>query len=217
MARLRALLGPPAAARAAMKAEGHIAIRDLPPPPGFADGARFHAALAREIVENPTLIPDPRRKATEGGMQTMQLRRPGARATEALIAQIRSEVQAHIARLQGIGSDFVRATPETAELVSWAVIYKPEGHQRAHHHADGWLSGVYYVAAPRARGDNRYRGGLRLGALDDAGGAPWEVLDIEPVPGRLVLFPSYVPHDTEPTGVDGDRISVAFDITPVAA
>ncbi|MEJ0041812.1 MAG: putative 2OG-Fe(II) oxygenase [Rhizomicrobium sp.] len=38
---------------------------------------------------------------------------------------------------------------------------------------------------------------------------------IEPVPGRLVLFPSYVSHATELTGIDGARISVAFDVVPI--
>ena len=38
---------------------------------------------------------------------------------------------------------------------------------------------------------------------------------MEPVPGRLALFPSFVPHATEPCGFDGERISVAFDIIPV--
>ena len=44
---------------------------------------------------------------------------------------------------------------------------------------------------------------------------PWGTLQIEPVPGRLVLFPSCVPHATEASGVDGARISVAFDVLPV--
>jgi hypothetical protein len=38
-------------------------------------------------------------------------------------------------------------------------------------------------------------------------------LEIEPVPGRLVLFPSYVPHATIPPGSsDGARICVTFDV-----
>jgi hypothetical protein len=43
---------------------------------------------------------------------------------------------------------------------------------------------------------------------------PWGVQEIEPVPGRLLLFPSFLPHATEPTGIAGARISVAFDVVP---
>ena len=43
---------------------------------------------------------------------------------------------------------------------------------------------------------------------------PWETREIEPVPGRLVLFPSYVPHATQPSGLEGERISIAFDVVP---
>jgi len=33
-------------------------------------------------------------------------------------------------------------------------------------------------------------------------------------PGRLVLFPLYTPHATEPSGIEGARICLAFDIVP---
>jgi hypothetical protein len=46
---------------------------------------------------------------------------------------------------------------------------------------------------------------------------PWGIREIEPVPGRLVLFPSYVPHLTLPSGVAGDRISIAFDVVETAS
>jgi len=40
------------------------------------------------------------------------------------------------------------------------------------------------------------------------------VIRIEPVPGRLVLFPSYAPHGTEAAGIEGERISIGFDVIP---
>jgi putative 2-oxoglutarate-Fe(II)-dependent oxygenase superfamily protein len=44
---------------------------------------------------------------------------------------------------------------------------------------------------------------------------PWGTREIRPVPGRLVLFPSYVPHATIATGSTDKRICIAFDVTPV--
>ncbi len=44
--------------------------------------------------------------------------------------------------------------------------------------------------------------------------SPWGVRDIRPAPGRLVLFPSFVPHATLPTKSPEPRICVAFDVVP---
>ena len=38
---------------------------------------------------------------------------------------------------------------------------------------------------------------------------------IEPKPGRLFLFPSYIFHGTRPFA-GGERLTVAFDLVPVA-
>jgi hypothetical protein len=75
---------------------------------------------------------------------------------------------------------------------------------------------VFYVSAPKLSGQSAYQGALKVGVLDDTFGssAPWGIREIEPVPGRLVLFPSYTPHATEPSGIQGARICVAFDIVP---
>ena len=43
-------------------------------------------------------------------------------------------------------------------------------------------------------------------------GAPRRV--VEPEPGRLVLFPSYMWHGTIPFG-SGDRLTAAFDYQPL--
>jgi hypothetical protein len=57
-------------------------------------------------------------------------------------------------------------------------------------------------------------GALRIGALPSWLDAPppWPVIDVELVPGTFVLFPSFVPHETIPSGSAETRISVAFDV-----
>jgi uncharacterized protein (TIGR02466 family) len=212
-----AKLGRGEEARAVMSLDAHVAIRDLPPPAEYVDGEKFRQALAAEICRNPTLGPDPRGKATRDGRQTRQLRQPDAVAIEALIKQIKCAVQDYEQELSVSDAGFAVGRPKAARLNIWAVVYGRDGRQKAHRHTGGWLSGVYYVAAPRPEGASSYRGPLILGALDpQAHGVdpPWGTREIEPVPGRLVLFPSYVPHATQPSGVEGARISVAFDVIP---
>jgi uncharacterized protein (TIGR02466 family) len=210
-----ARLGRTEEARAVLSLDKYVVIYDLPPPTEYGGGEKFRQALAAEICRNPTLGPDPRGKATRDGRQTRHLRQPDAVAIEALIKQIKCAVQNYEQQLDASDAEFAAGRPKMARLNIWAVVYGKDGRQTAHLHPGGWLSGIYYVAAPRPDGANSYRGPLILGALDpQAHGVapPWGTREIEPVPGTLVLFPSYVPHATLPSGVEGARISVAFDV-----
>jgi len=212
-----AKLGRAAEARELIALDRLIEICDLPVPRSYDDERSFRDALMREIHANPTLASDPRGKATRDGLQTKRLRQPEAIAVEDLLDLIRQAVDAYERRLVASGDEFARGRPAKARLNAWAVVYGRDGRQISHRHPGGWLSGVYYVAAPRLGGENAYRGRLLVGALDPKEHGvdpPWGTREIEPVPGRLVMFPSYVPHATEATGIDGARISVAFDVVP---
>jgi uncharacterized protein (TIGR02466 family) len=216
-----ALLGREEEARGLVSVERLVETRELPTPAGYPDGDTFRQMLAREICANPTLSGDPRSKATRGGLQTRSLRQPHAVAVEALLGKIREAVDAYLERLAAQGDEFALSRPARARLRAWAVIYGGGGQQTPHVHPQGWITGVYYVSAPRGRGENAYRGPLVLGAdipIKGLAEPPWATREIEPVPGRLVLFPSHVPHATVPPGgEDGARICVTFDVVDAAA
>jgi uncharacterized protein (TIGR02466 family) len=210
-----ARLGRDEEARAVLDLERFVDVRDLPAPEGHASAQNFRAALAEEISRNPSLSRD--WKATQGGLQTRQLRQPGANLIETLLAQIAAAVDDFAARISPMPDAFARARPRDAVLKSWAVIYGADGQQHPHRHPEGWLSGTFYVTAPRAEGEAAYRGPMVLGMIDKMYGlshTPWGTREIEPVPGRFVMFPSYIPHGTRPTGLDGARVIVAFDVVP---
>jgi hypothetical protein len=82
-------------------------------------------------------------------------------------------------------------------------------------HPQGWISSALYVTLPeRVAGEADNAGWLTLGEPDeklrlDLG--PWR--EIEPRPGQLVLFPSWMWHGTVPFS-DGERLTVAFDVRP---
>jgi len=100
---------------------------------------------------------------------------------------------------------------------SWSVRLQGGGRHSNHVHPQGWISSALYVSLPEQR----------LGERDDAGwftiGDPDERLGltigprrtIQPLPGRLVLFPSYLWHGTVPF-VEGERLTIAFDVRPPA-
>ncbi|HEY5279871.1 MAG TPA: putative 2OG-Fe(II) oxygenase [Pseudolabrys sp.] len=203
-------------ARAVLRLDRFVEVTTVPAPSGYADAVGFRAALTDEIARNPTLVGDPPGKATRQGLQTRRLRRADTPAIEALLVLLKTAIDDYVRRLPGTTDGFVRACPHAASLSAWAVITGADGHQTSHHHGGGWLSGVYYVEASRAPGDEHYAGALVLGGIDK-GEAPWGTREIEPVPGRVVLFPSYVPHATRPPGIAGRRTIVAFDVVPEPA
>ncbi len=211
-----ARLGRSAEARELIDLDRFVAVTDLAAPEAF------EAELSEEIARNPTLKPDPAGKATRGGLQTAaDLASAPDGAVAALMGLLRGAVDTFVAGLPDRSDDpFIAACPEMAEMHAWAVVYPGEGFQRSHIHGSGWLSGVYYVTAPKRSGGDDVRAGcLALGSLDLPEGErpPWGIRDIRPAPGRLVLFPSFVPHATLPTKSSEPRICVAFDVVPCAS
>jgi tetratricopeptide (TPR) repeat protein len=198
-----------------MALDRFLHIAQLPAPPGFGGDEAFRQEVRGEILANPGLHPDPVGHATRSGLRTRHFPAAGDRAAPALIDSIRAAVAAYAAALAG-DHPFVRARPERATFTPWALLFRGPGHQVTHHHPGCWLTGVYYVSARRdvPRPDLPLPGLIRIGVLPDrdAGRPPWPLLEVEPVPGTLLLFPSFVPHETVPPGEGAERISVAFDV-----
>jgi tetratricopeptide (TPR) repeat protein len=214
------ILGRSQEAQRLIDVDRFITVTEIVTPQGYANAETFEAALAREITDNPTLRPDPLDRATRGGLQTMDgLPHAGERAVRDVIDEIRLAVNAFEANLpEGLDHPFIKARPKRAWLDAWAIVYPGHGRQVAHIHASGWLSGVYYVSAPKTPCDDVRNGCLVLGAMEMEGLSivpPWGTREISPVPGRLVLFPSYVPHATIPTGSTDKRICIAFNVNPI--
>jgi tetratricopeptide (TPR) repeat protein len=96
---------------------------------------------------------------------------------------------------------------------SWSVRLQGQGFHVSHTHPRGWISSALYVALP----DAASLGVAPAGWLE-FGTAPPELnlrlaplLQVEPKPGRLVLFPSTLWHATVPFQ-DGERLTIAFDV-----
>lgn len=214
-----AQLGRGAEAAELMGLDRFLSIAPLPAPPGFGGDEAFREALRAEIIANPSLHPDPAGHATRFGLRTRTFPAAGDSAATALVESIRAAVADYADALAG-DHPFVRGRPGRATFVPWALLFRGAGHQVAHHHPGCWLTGVYYVSARRdsAEPGAAHPGVIRIGVLPDGSGVepPWGVLEVEPVPGTLLLFPSFVPHETVPPGDGAERISVAFDVTAAA-
>jgi hypothetical protein len=77
----------------------------------------------------------------------------------------------------------------------------------------GWLSSAYYVQVPPSvTGDSR-DGWIKFGEPDlDLEQKPEHF--VQPVAGRLVLFPSYMWHGTVPFKGREARLTLPFDVVP---
>lgn len=100
---------------------------------------------------------------------------------------------------------------------SWSIRLTGGGFHVAHFHPGGILSSACYISLPTDMASGDEKGGWL-----EIGRPPLELgLDLpplasfEPMPGRLALFPSFLFHGTRPFG-GGERLTVAFDIVPVA-
>ena len=98
---------------------------------------------------------------------------------------------------------------------SWSVRLGDAGFHQYHQHPQGWISSAFYIAVPEALAPGE--GQLLLGGAPlDLGLGLAPAQTVEPKPGRLVIFPSTMWHGTSPFA-EGERLSVAFDITPELA
>ncbi len=95
---------------------------------------------------------------------------------------------------------------------AWSVRLSGSGFHVSHMHPEGVLSSAFYVALPPSLGGTERAGWLELGRPPAELGLDLQpIATIEPAPGLLALFPSYLYHGTRPFA-EGERLTVAFDI-----
>ena len=93
---------------------------------------------------------------------------------------------------------------------SWSVRLTDGGFHTSHFHPEGALSSACYFVVPEPHAP--MEGWLELGGPPGGLDVPVEPLHrIEPAPGRMALFPSYLFHGTRPFS-SGERLTVAFDV-----
>ena len=111
--------------------------------------------------------------------------------------------------------DFITRFPKDIQLNGWLVRLVQGGHQTNHIHAEGWLTGTFYLQVPKFL--NQEEGAIEVGLW----GHEYPILSENnpkrryyPKAGGLVLFPSSLFHATIPFHSDEERISISFDVAP---
>jgi uncharacterized protein (TIGR02466 family) len=99
----------------------------------------------------------------------------------------------------------------------WINILEPGGVHAAHIHPHSVVSGTYYVAVPRGAGAIRFedpRLGLMMAAPPRKPGARRDnrtFVDVEPAPGTLLLWESWLRHEVPLNRARRERISISFN------
>ncbi|MBS0469996.1 MAG: tetratricopeptide repeat protein [Proteobacteria bacterium] len=197
----------------------HIQIFDLEPPEGFADMASFNAALNASLDR---LHGDAREhfdQTLRHGTQTMD---PLFEGDDALIAALRQRIDAavadYIARMPDDGSHPLssRRSGSFRYTGSWSSRLRDRGFHTNHIHPAGWISSCYYVAVPpESATPGKQQGWIKFGepSFKTPLARPVQRA-IQPVAGRLVLFPSYMWHGTRVFESEVARTTIAFDAVP---
>ena len=100
----------------------------------------------------------------------------------------------------------------------WVNINYPGGYNRPHVHPNCLFSGVYYVKSQPGAGQlvvNDPRPGIQTMMPIRKSGQPpqhlWREAHLDPIPGRIIMFPAWLWHCVEPNKTNDIRISVSFN------
>jgi uncharacterized protein (TIGR02466 family) len=107
----------------------------------------------------------------------------------------------------------------------WSIINPPGSANRAHVHPGCLWSGVYYIHAPKNAGSIEFIEPRTAHLMNQPRYAPnaqrpkecWTKVRFEPVPGRMIIFPSWLYHAVDPNlskekDRKGHRVIISFNL-----
>lgn len=170
---------------------------------GFDSLADFNGALARHILDHPSLTLAPASHATRLGKHSGELLVEPKGPIAVFEEMLRGAVEEYLAALTPDASHpFLANAPRRFGLSAWSIVLEGHGYQVPHIHPAAWLSSVYYVKVPdivEAPGRG-HAGWIEFGrpAADFQCTVEPELRLFQPREGLLLLFPSYFHHRTVP-------------------
>jgi uncharacterized protein (TIGR02466 family) len=92
----------------------------------------------------------------------------------------------------------------------WVNLLKSGGHHSGHIHPRSVLSGTFYVEVPQGAGGIRFED-PRLPLMMAAPTRPDTFVTVQPVPGQLLLWESWLRHEVLAGTGKGERLSISFN------
>lgn len=195
--------------------ERMVRTYEIPPPQGFFTTEAFNAGLGALLRGQHKTNAHPLDQYIPNGSQTgrslLSLDEP---AIKHFLSAMDVAVRDYAGRFPENDPIGARRTKHSRYTGLWSVRLTDGGYQPNHVHDRGWISSAYFVSVmPGERPKDPRAGWLKFGepSRPIAGCGPEKF--VEPEPGTLVLFPSYMWHGTVPFE-GAERLSLAFDVAP---
>lgn len=165
------------------------------------------------------------RQSNQGGWQSgkdlQTLRHP---AVQTLLSWI--DVGVYLLSSELVGEEAIDRLPQKWRVSAWANVNRAGHFNGIHYHAGGFWSGIYYVAIEQGGAQEAGSGAVGFRSPSQAGIVASNIqapavlqqafrqeISMQPTPGLMLIFPSWLEHWVNPyTGTD-PRISVAFDVS----
>ena len=96
-------------------------------------------------------------------------------------------------------------------LSGWAVSLQSGGYQLRHTHPEAVVSAVLYITIPEEIEQASDESGCLYFSKRRADQQN-HAIKIKPAPGKLVMFPSFLPHETTPFEAISERICIACNL-----
>ncbi|HET7084746.1 MAG TPA: tetratricopeptide repeat protein [Rhizomicrobium sp.] len=192
---------------------------DLDPPEGFSSMESFNAELGAWLESQHPKTGEYVEQSLRGGTQTQGfLFGSGQMLIRKLKVCIDEAVARYVAELPVDETHpfLARRGRDFRYTGAWSSLMREQGFHENHMHPGGWISSCYYVTVPEAAQDQDAKlGWIKFGEPS----LPLPLKNpvrraIQPVPGRLLLFPSYMWHGTNPFHAPAVRTTIAFDAVP---
>jgi uncharacterized protein (TIGR02466 family) len=124
------------------------------------------------------------------------------------IGDLARQLARHAANFAGdCGFDLPRK-PRLDSL--WVNLLKAGGHHTGHIHPHSLISGTFYVEVPAGAGAIRFED-PRLPLMMAAPSRPGTFVSVEPRPGLLLLWESWLRHEVLAGTGRGERLSISFN------
>lgn len=191
---------------------------DMEAPPGWASMQELNDALLQALNARHPFSNHPLDQSLRNGSQTARnlLTDPDP-AIRSIMKIFEIPLQDYQQQMGINASHPLSARNQAAAIVTeaWSVQLRREGFHVNHVHPQGWISSAYYVSVPEEVKDgNLMSGWLKFGEPRYAIPGVGAEGVVQPRAGRLVLFPSYMWHGTNPIHGSEPRTTIAFDAVP---
>jgi uncharacterized protein (TIGR02466 family) len=179
------------------------------------------ADLALELERTQPSV----RQSNQGGWQSEKnlqtLRHP---AVQTLLSWI--DIGVYMISSGLIGEDAVDGLPEKWRISAWANVNRRGHFNGIHYHVGGFWSGVYYVASGNGAQDGAGSGAIGFRSPNQTAMVAGNIaappalqqafrqeICLQPTPGLMLIFPSWLEHWVNPYAGTEPRISIAFDVS----